>query len=445
MRISITHGASLCFLIVGCTSGDGAESAAEDLAGRPAAADEAVCDPDNGGITLPEGFCAGVFADDLVRGRAALRHIAVEPDGDVYVGVQGRAGAETLAESGGVLALRDTTGDGKADETAWFGPQGGTGLEIRDGYLYFATNSAVLRYRLGDALAPEGAPDTLVLGLPDAHSHTAKSIALGDGALFVNIGSPTNACQPIGQDRQRGVMGQDPCPQLDDRAGVWRFSASAAMQDQPAGQRWATGIRNAVALAWNPASNALYAVQHGRDQLDLWPGFDAEDNSEGPAEELQRLDQGSDFGWPYCYFDTRLGHRVLGPEYGGDGSEVGRCADVDAPLLTFPAHWAPNDLLFYTGEQFPQRYRGGAFIAFHGSWNRTPRQAGYRVVFVPFIGGTPGAEWDTFASGFAGDTAPASPGDAEHRPMGLAAGPAGELYITDSSGGRIWRVAYTGS
>lgn len=434
----------ICLLISACQPDGAPERPAVEDAGGPAAADLPRCDPDDGGITLPEGFCALVLADDLVEGRAALRHIAVEPDGDVYVGVQGRAGAETPAEAGGLLALRDTTGDGRADETAWFGPEGGTGVEIRDGYLYFGTNSAVLRYRLGTELVPDGPPDTLVHGLPDQHSHTAKSIALGDRALFVNVGSPTNACQPIGRDREPGVTGLDPCPQLEDRAGVWRFSVDAEMQDQAAGERWATGVRNAVALAWNPTTKALFAVQHGRDQLDLWPGFDAEDNAEGPAEELQRLDHGANFGWPYCYFDTRIGQRVLGPEYGGDGTEVGRCGGMDEPLVIFPGHWAPNDLLFYTGSQFPQRYIGGAFVAFHGSWNRTPRQAGYRVAFVPFSGGEPGAEWETFANGFAGERAPASPGDAEHRPVGLAEGPDGSLYITDSSGGRIWRVMYTG-
>lgn len=403
------------------------------------------CVPGDGGITVPAGFCAIVFADAELQGRTRLRHIAVEPDGDVYVAVQGSRDAETPSERGGVLALRDTNGDGRADTTAWFGPEGGTGLEIRDGHLYFATNSAVLRYRLGDALEPAAGPDTVVLGLPDAHSHTAKSIALAEGgALFVNIGSPTNACQPIGRDRERGVMGEDPCAQLDTRAGVWRFRADTTGQRQASGERWATGIRNAVALDWNPADRTLYAVQHGRDQLDLWPGFDAEDNAVGPAEELQRLTQGADFGWPYCYYDTRLNRRVLAPEYGGDGDEAGRCGRAEDPLVAFPGHWAPNDLIFYAGQQFPQRYRGGAFIAFHGSWNRSPLpQEGYRVAFVPFAGGEPGSEWETFADGFAGGEI-SSPGEADHRPMGLAEGPDGSLYITDSADGRIWRVVHVG-
>lgn len=433
-------------LLTGCGAGDGgaADPPVRD-ASTASAAPVPECDPYNGGIALPEGFCALVVTDAELAGRARLRHIAVEPDGDLYVAVQGSRDAETPSERGGILALRDTTGDGRADVSEWFGPAGGTGVEIRDGHLYFATNEAVLRYRLGDALVPDAAPDTLVAGLPAEHSHSAKSLAFGDdGAMFVNIGSPTNACQPIGRDRERGVAGEDPCAQLETRAGVWQFSADAAGQSLEDGERWATGIRNAVALAWNPHDANLYAVQHGRDQLDLWEGFDAEDNAVGPAEELQRLTRGADFGWPYCYYDTRLNRRVLAPEYGGDGAEVGRCAAADDPLVAFPAHWAPNDLVFYTGDHFPAAYRGGAFIAFHGSWNRAPfPQAGYRVVFVPFSGGDPGSEWSTFADGFAGGEV-ASPGDADHRPMGLAEGPDGTLYITDSAAGRIWRVIHRG-
>lgn len=438
--------ALLCALaLAGCGAADAGESdaAAQDTTTRGAAAVQ--CDEGNGGITLPPGFCAAVVIDDVTPGsEARARHIAVSPDGDVYVAVQALRDAETPADRGGVVALRDTDGDGRADEQATFGPEGGTGLEFRDGQLYFATNSAVVRYQMGTGLEPVSGPDTIVQGLPDEHSHTAKSIALGpDGSLFVNVGSPTNACQPIGRDRQPDVTGEDPCAQLDTRAGVWRFDANALHQTQADGERWATGIRNAVALAVNPQDGMLYAVQHGRDQLDMWEGFTAEDNAVGPAEELQRLTQGANFGWPYCYYDTRREQRVLAPEYGGDGQEVGRCAEFDEPLLPFPGHWAPNDLLFYTGTQFPQQYRGGAFIAFHGSWNRAPLpQAGYRVAFAPFSGGGPAGRYETFADGFAGEMP--SP-DAEHRPMGLAQGPDGTLYITDSNGGRVWRVMYVGN
>lgn len=431
-------------LVIGCGGADTADDAAAGADSLATSAAGPTCDADNGGLTLQAGFCALVVIDDATAGDAPARHIAVAPNGDIFVAVQGSSDAETAAERGGVVALRDKDGDGKADEQATFGPEGGTGLELRDGNLYFATNSAVLRYRMGDGLEPVSGPDTIVRDLPSEDGHTAKSIALGaDGALFVNIGSPTNACQPIGQDRQPGVAGEDPCTQLATRAGVWRFDANTLGQTQTDGQRWATGIRNAVALDVRPSDNVLFAVQHGRDQLNQWPGFTDEDNAIGPAEELQWLVEGADFGWPYCYFDTRLGKRVLAPEYGGDGAEVGRCAEKDVPTLTFPAHWAPNDIVFYTGEQFPPQYRGGAFIAFHGSWNRAPLpQEGYRVMFVPFAGENPAGQSESFATGFAGENP--TP-DAAHRPMGLAVGPDGSLYISDSSGGRVWRVMYQGT
>jgi glucose/arabinose dehydrogenase len=116
---------------------------------------------------------------------------------------------------------------------------------------------------------------------------------------------------------------------------------------------------------------------------------------------------------------------------------VGRCAQFTPPLLGFPGHWAPNDLLFYTATQFPAKYRGGAFIAFHGSWNRAPEpQAGFRVVFVPLSGAQQSGAYETFADGFAGGNV----NSPAHRPVGLAQGPNGEIYLTDDAGGRVWRI-----
>jgi glucose/arabinose dehydrogenase len=135
----------------------------------------------------------------------------------------------------------------------------------------------------------------------------------------------------------------------------------------------------------------------------------------------------------------------LNPEYGGDGQKVGRCDQYALPLVAFPGHWAPNDLLFYTGTQFPAQYRGGAFIAFHGSWNRAPLpQKGYNVTFVPFSGDKVSGKYEVFADGFAGKMPLAQPNDAVARPEGLAVGPDGSLYVTEGQKGRIWRVMYRG-
>ena len=136
---------------------------------------------------------------------------------------------------------------------------------------------------------------------------------------------------------------------------------------------------------------------------------------------------------------------MLGPEYGGDGKEIGRCEGYDLPLIGFPGHWAPNGLLFYQGNQFPERYRNGAFIAFHGSTIRAPYpQSGYFVAFVPFENGEPAGEWEVFANGFAGVDPIVNVSDATYRPMGLAVGPDGSLYIGDTEKGRIWRVMFKG-
>lgn len=426
--------ASLIVLItaMGC---DRPPASAEE---ERATVDASICDADDGGIALPDGFCAAVVADGLGR----LRHIAVRDNGDVYV-IHREA-----ADEGGITALRDTDGDGAADEIRTFGEIAGTGLALHDGYLYASTDTSVHRFALSDEeIVPSGDPELIVDGFPVQGSHAAKSIAFDEsGNVYVNVGAPSNACQQ--QARSPGSAGQDPCPQLERHAGIWRFRADVPNQMHADGHRFATGIRNAVALEWNPAADRVYVVQHGRDQLSqLWGElYSNEESAELPAEEMLMLTDGSDFGWPYCYYDHVQGEKVLAPEYGGDGTEAGRCADRLDPVVAFPGHYGPNDLVFYASEQFPARYHDGAFIAFHGSWNRAPLpQEGYQIAFVPMTeGGEPTGEWETFADGFKGTTMLESPGDAAYRPTGIALGPDGSLYVSDSVGGRIWRIVYSG-
>jgi glucose/arabinose dehydrogenase len=390
------------------------------------------CDPDNGGITLPSGFCATIFADSM----QGPRHITVAPNGTVYVTVVS-----------GVVALRDTKGAGKADVTAHFGDVGGTGIAIHDGHLYVDVKGAIVRYGLAkDELAPTGAPDTIVRDLPTG-GHGARNIAFDRaGRLYVNVGSRTNSCQVA--DRQPNSPGNDPCAELDTRAGIWRFDAARPNQTPATGEHVVTGIRNAMGLALDPSDGKMYATQHGRDQLaQNWSSlYQQADGDENPAEEFVQFNDHSDFGWPYCYYDNRYNKLVLAPEYGGDGGhKIDRCASKQEPIVAFPGHWAPMSLLFYEGDKFPTRYRGGAFIAFHGSWNRAPDpQAGYRVVFIPFGKGAPSGAYETFANGFTGKDQIFVPTDAAHRPCGLAEGPDGALYITDDLHGRIWRVVWKG-
>lgn len=393
------------------------------------------CDPGNGGLTLPKGFCATVFADNL----GTARNIVVNANGDVYVALM------SPEHGGSIVALRPGA-DGRAPEIKYFGNEGGTGIGIHDGYLYFGTPTEVLRYKLVPGrLLPQAQAELVVGGFPEQHEHAAKTFAFDDqGHLYVNVGAPSNACQR--QDRVRGSPGIRPCPYLAEHGGIWEFSADKINQHFPQdGERYATGIRNGMAIAWNSQLRQLYDVQMGRDQLhDNWPKlFTAEQSAELPAEEFFLVHKGGNYGWPYCYYDELQHKKVLAPEYGGDGKQTGECAQYGQPILAFPGHWAPEALMFYTGDAFPARYRGGAFIAFHGSWNRAPLpQAGYQVVFVPFQGERPAGGYEIFAGGLAGANPLVAPDDAHFRANGVAEGPQGALYISDSQHGRIWRVVY---
>jgi len=391
---------------------------------------------DNGGLTLPDGFSALIVADKLGSGR----HIVVNGNGDIYLALH------SLHKGSGIVALRDVDGDGRADSIRYFGKTISTGIDISGGYLYYSNFDEVLRVPLsGKELVPAGEPVVIATGFEAQNQHQDKTFALdGSGNLYVNVGAPSNACQEV--DRTPGSKGIDPCPQLDRHAGIWKFAGDKPNQGQMTeGHHYASGIRNSIALAWNNTNNKLYVVQHGRDQLgQFYPNlYTDQESAELPAEEFFIVEDGDFFGWPYCYYDQFKKQKILAPEYGGDAKATGRCDKAKSPIMAFPGHLAPNDLMFYTGNMFPDRYRNGAFIAFHGSWNRSPmEQKGYFVAFVPFENGLPSGEMETFADGFAGVKVIKSPNDAKYRPMGLAQGPDGSIYVSDSEEGRIWRIIY---
>jgi glucose/arabinose dehydrogenase len=387
------------------------------------------CDADNGGLTLPAGFCAFAVADNL----GTARHLAVAENGDIYVAIRGN-------NPGGIVALHDTNGDGRFEQKEHFGEGSTTGIALRHGYLYVAHPTKIERYKMtAGQLAPSGPVETIVTGLPTERQHEDKGIAFDDkGSLYINVGAPSNACQ--NPDRKPEIKGQDPCPLLDKHAGIWKFDENKQNQTQEDGTRFATGLRQMPAITWH--DGALYIVMNNRDALDtFWPNlFTAKENAERPAEPMYRAVAGSNFGWPYCFFDYGQQKFLLNPEYGGDGKATGRCTEFTVPVTSFPAHWAPVDVMFYSGNQFPH-YKGGAFIAFHGSWNRAPMPMdGYNVVFQPFQGGKPSGKYEIFATGFAGRTPLMKPDDAMWRADGVAQGPDGSLYITDSQKGRVWRV-----
>ena len=455
MRARATHSfvsaLTVLALVAGCSGGDKAPAAGT----RTASADSGVstpaaCATGTAELTLPAGFCATVFADSVMHARDAV----VASNGDVYVTIEGTqpkspGGAATTtpaAVPASFVAMRDTNHDGHADIIKRVGTLGNTGIGLHDGYLYVDEGERIVRYARPDTqLVPTAAAEVVVSGIPLLPGHRARNFAFGpDSALYLNVGSPSNSCQV--KDRAPESKGKDPCGELATRAGIWRFNANATKQAFSPKARFATGLRNGMGLAMGP-DGKLYATQHGRDQLhDSWPTLfpTTTYQAENPAEELMQVNENDDFGWPYCYYAMDQKKLVDAPEYGGDGKKTDRCATKKEPLAVFPGHWAPMSLLFYAGSAFPARYKDGAFIAFHGSWNRAPEpQAGYRVVFQPMANGAANGAFETFADGFAAvPAAQLQPGTAKHRPTGLATGPAGALYVTDDLGGRVYKITY---
>lgn len=407
---------------------------------------------DAAGLKLPTGFCATVWADSL----PGVREIAVAPNGDVFASVQSRTGGVYVLRGGDRAQKREKFATGfSSSHVALF--DGHVYVEMipatpqRGGDMSAATTT-IVRYPMKTGeMTPSGAPDTIVEKIPTFPGHSTRNFAIAsNGALYLNIGSPTNACQE--HDRKPGEKGMEPCTQLDTRAGVWKFDARKMHQSPSAANHFARGIRNAVGIAINPADQKLWTTQHGRDQLYDWAkelGLDSaaaqKYNAENPAEELMQPSQGDDYGWPYCYYAVDQKKLVLAPEYGGNGKTVGQCAQKKGPIATFPGHWAPNALTFYTGSAFPARYKNGAFIAFHGSWNRAPEpQGGFNVVFQPLSGGKASGPYEVFADNFSPNvgTGRANAASGAHRPTGLATGPDGALYVSDDTGGRIYKITY---
>ncbi len=407
------------------------------------------CANDDSGLTLPTGFCATVFADKI--GHA--RHLVVSDSGVVYVNTWsgGYYGNDAPHAGGFLVALQDTTGKGKADknqrfgETVQSGGAGGTGIGIYKGALYAEINDKIVRYALpAGAFIPTGTPQTVISGLPLGGDHPMHPFAIDAGGLmYIDVGSATNSCQP--QNRTLESAGSKPCTELLTRGGTWRYDANKTGQKFSPADRYATGIRNGEGFGVDTAGNRVFVTQHGRDQLHSnWPAiYQLSQEATLPAEEIMLLKQGGDYGWPECYYDSSLHSLVLAPEYGGDGKKIGECANKTGPVMDFPAHWAPDGMVFYDKAQFPARYHNGVFIAFHGSWNRAPfAQQGYNLVFQALSGEKATGTCEIFADGFAG--AERSPEKAKHRPTGVATGPDGSLYVSDDIAGRIYRIVYQG-
>jgi glucose/arabinose dehydrogenase len=396
-------------------------------------------------LTLPAGFHATVVADSL----GPVRHLAVRENGDIYV--------STLDK--GILALH-LDANHKADQIKHFGAvQGGTGIAFYQGDLYATNATGAYRFTFSNStqLVPERIPDIIVEGMPlrdTGFNRENRPLAMdGKGDLFVGMGGSANLC--VGRNSPAAAppgagpntpsaapVGLKPCPDLTGRSGVWRFSADKLDQKFPAdGQQLATGIRDMDALAWSPTDGHLYGIMHARDDSSrYWPNIISANDDDNIADEMHRITTGTNFGWPYTYYDGVRKLRLIAPEYGGDGKTQPPAGVYDAPVLTFQSRRpAPMDLVFYSGDKFPEQYRGGAFVVLHGTRN----QNGYDVAFVPFNRNGVAGEPSIFADGFAGfDHSGTSKARAKYRPSGAAVGPDGALYVVDSQVGRVWRVAY---
>ncbi|MGC1300703.1 MAG: c-type cytochrome [Alloacidobacterium sp.] len=435
----------------------GAFSVIRSVAAKPghaivdAAAVDHACPKDDSGLKLPPGFCATIFADGI--GHA--RHMVVAPNGVVYVNTWSGGyypPNEVIPEGGFLVALQDKSGSGKADvierfgETVKTGAAGGLGVALYNGSIYAEVNDRIVRYSLpAGSLVPTGPATNVVSGLPLGGDHPMHPfIITADGLLYVDVATATNACQV--KNRTLKSPGIDPCKELETRGGIWRYDAKKTDQKFSPADRYATGIRNAEGFGVDTTGHRIFVTQHGRDQLHAnWPDlYKPDQEATLPSEEVMLLKQGGDYGWPECYYDPWQGKLVLAPEYGGDGGHaIGVCANKIGPVAAFPAHWGPNDMVFYDQKQFPARYRNGVFIAFHGSWDRAPyAQGGYNIVFQSLAGKGSAGSCEIFADGFAG--AVMSPEGAVYRPSGVAVGPDGSLFVSDDNKGRIYKITYVG-
>ncbi len=336
-------------------------------------------------LVAPPGFTATVFARDL----QTPRFMVVGPDGTVYVAEQ----------AGRVSALPDLNHDGVADEriTVADGLNGPSSLAILTDTLLVGEHVRVTALTLSsDHHAVERR--VLLPDLPNDGVHNTKTVLLGpDGLLYLAMGSSCNVC-----------VESNPV-----RAAVSVYNNAGG-----AGRVFAHGLRNAVGLAVNPWTNAIWATNNGRDLM----GDDV------PPETVYALTDGADYGWPRCHAGT-----IVDPEFGGKTG----CTGVTAPLVTFQAHMAPLGLAFYKDGPFPAPFNNSLYVAFHGSWNRSTK-VGYKVMRVPLAGGAVAGAPEDFLTGFlAGETAAG-------RPAGVTVAADGSLLVSDDKAGLIYRVAWQG-
>lgn len=338
-------------------------------------------------VSLPEGFTIETWAAGIPNARLLL----VTEKGDLLVSAP-RNGKVFLIE-------HDANGDGASDGTRVLldGLDRPHGLAIKGRHLFIAEGSAIVRVSFDPHERAVGVPERIVEGLPQGENHWTRTVHVGpDDKLYVSIGSSCNVCEET-----------DP-----RRAAIVRYDLNGTNEEL-----FATGLRNAVDFTWRPATGAMYATDNGRDLL----------GDDFPPEEINHVVEGGFYGWPYANPP-----RVPDPDFGALRPD--KVAASIAPVHLLPAHTAPMAIQFYEADLFPERYRGAAFVALHGSWNRREKQ-GYEVV-VLFFDSDGEITREAFLEGFEIDE------DVVGRPVGLAVGHDGALYVSDDYTGSVYRVAY---
>lgn len=340
-------------------------------------------------LQVPEGFTIQKFAEGLEKPRM----MAVTEDGTVYV----------TRRQGDVRMLKDTDNDGQADinETVLTLDQV-HGIALKDDQIYLVTVNEVYKTAIQED-GKLGEPQLLMENLPEGGQHPNRTIEFGpDGKMYVSVGSTCNACKETSKENATLIV---------------------AEADGSNREIYAKGLRNTIGFDWHPETNALYGLDHGID----WLGDTVH------KEELNLLEKGNDYGWPYVYEDGKP-NPADQPE---NMSYEEYAAQTTAPLLTLPAHSAPLDMLFYDGEQFPEDYHGQAIATLHGSWNRA-EPSGYKVVMINFDESGKPTGYEDFITGFLVN------GDQEYigRVCGLALANDGSLFISDDAGGAIYKVSY---
>ena len=382
---------------------------------------DAVGWPDNAAPQAPEGFTVTRFAENLDH----PRWIHVLPNGDVLIaesstkpqqggGIMGwirnsiQRGAGALGDSADrITLLRDSDGDGDVDERHIFAEDLNQpfGMALVGDHFYVGNTDAVVRFPYtSGATRLSGAGET-VLRIPyhaaDNGHWTRNLIANADGSkLYVAIGSASNIADH-GIDVEEG------------RAAIWEFNP-----DGSEARVFASGLRNPVGMGWAPGTNALWVAVNERDMLgdNLVPDY------------MTSVQDGGFYGWPYYYWGNHRDERVEIP------ANV-RLREPLTPDYALGAHTASLGLMFYGGDALPARYRGGAFVGQHGSWNRS-ELVGYKVIYVPFENGRPAGQAEDFLTGFLNER-----NQAQGRPVGVATDRTGALLVADDVGNIIWRVA----